>query len=1097
VYRFLLLSLATIAAVAPPVALAQFETAAVLGVIRDPTGGAVANCAVTLEGVDTGVTARAVTDSSGNYEFFNVRIGRYRVTAEHPGFKKAVSDLFTVSVSARQRVNLSLEVGDVTESVTVLEAAALLETDSSSRGTIIGRQQAVDLPLNGRAYADLALLTPGVTQALKGSVSGRDASYHVNGLRSSFNNFLLDGVENNAYGTSNQGFSNQVVQLSPDAVGEFKVTTNNYSAEYGRAGGAVISASLRSGTNDLHLTLWEFLRNTKLNAEGFFKPRFGKPTLVQNQFGVAAGGRIVKNKTFWFADYEGFRRSQKRLVFATLPSTESRQGILNLPLMDPYSGAPISGGRVPASQITPFAAKVLADLPAPNRAGAGSLGVGDNFESLPTATTPDNKGNFKLDHYFSRRVTSFFRYSHREVNAFEPPAIPGPSGGDSNGYVRVFNQSLAAGATYSVTPGSLIELRLGVTRTEGGKMPPNSGLPHIEQTYGIRGIPKDPRIGGGLNSQQVGGFTNFGRQSSNPQFQNPDVWNPRVNFSSIRGPHSLKFGYEYQRIDTEINDLAPVYGLSGYAGRFTSPTPGSGSELYNLADFLLGAQSTLEKTNFEVLDYRQRMHFFYVQDDWKAASRLTLNLGVRYEFATPQWEANNRLGNFDPNTNSLIFAKSGSLYDRALVDPDYNNWAPRLGLAYSLNRRTVLRSGYGVSYVHFNRMGGENILGFTGPFVLRVTQNQVAPAVPRGGQPLCAPGQTRGCFIRTQDGFPADFNDPAKFDPTRTRINYTPRDTRTGYVQSWHLTVQRQLSANAALDLAYVGSRGAKQLILGDYNQARPNRSDENLSIDQRRPIPGFSEIQISFGAGNTFYHSLQAKFEKKYSGGLYLINSFTWSKAIDNATGHLEEGFNGDTSRINFYNLKSERALSSFDTPLNNVTALIWNIPFGAGRRYGRDWNPFTNAVLGGWRVTLINNLRSGNPVNIYYNPSSAFRVCSSCRQRPNLLGPFQTENKDINRHFIAENIEIPTDRRFPFGNAGRNIGRTRGFAQADFGLYKEFPLPLREGARVEFRSEFFNLMNHSNFRGPNSARDSSSFGVVTSTFPARQIQFALKLYY
>jgi hypothetical protein len=337
VYRVLLLSLAAIAAVAPRAALAQFETAAVLGVIRDPSGGAVANCAVTLEGVDTGVTARTVTDASGNYEFFNVRIGRYRVTAEHPGFKKAVSDLFTVSVSARQRVNLSLEVGDVTESVTVLEAAALLETDNSSRGTIIGRQQAVDLPLNGRAYADLALLTPGVTQALKGVVSGRDASYHVNGLRSSFNNFLLDGVENNAYGTSNQGFSNQVVQLSPDAVGEFKVTTNNYSAEYGRAGGAVISASLRSGTNDLHLTLWEFLRNTKLNAEGFFKPRFGKPTLVQNQFGVAAGGRLVKNKTFWFADYEGFRRSQKQLVYATVPSMESRQGILNLPLMDPYS----------------------------------------------------------------------------------------------------------------------------------------------------------------------------------------------------------------------------------------------------------------------------------------------------------------------------------------------------------------------------------------------------------------------------------------------------------------------------------------------------------------------------------------------------------------------------------------------------------------------------------------------------------------------------------------------------------------------------------------------------------------------------------------
>ena len=776
---------------------------------------------------------------------------------------------------------------------------------------------------------------------------------------------------------------------------------------------------------------------------------------------------------------------------------ESRQGIVNLPLVDPYSGAPVSGGRAPASQITPFAAKVLGDLPAPNRAGAGSLGVGSNFESLPAETSPDNKGNFKVDHDFSDRVTSFFRYSHRELNQFAPPAIPGPSGGDSNGNVRVFNQALAGGVTYSVTPSSLLEFRLAFTRTEGGKMPVNAGLPHIEQTYGIRGIAKDPRIGGGLNSQQVSGFTSFGRQTSNPQFQNPDVWNPRVNYSTIGGPHALKFGYEYQRINTPINDLAPVYGRSAYSGRFSSPTPGTGSDLYNLADFLVGAQSTLEKTNFEVLDYRQRMHFFYVQDDWKAAPRLTLNLGVRYEFATPQWEANNRLGNFDPASNKLLFAKDGPLYGRALVDPDYNNWAPRAGLAYTLNNRTVLRSGYGISYIHFNRMGGENILGFTGPFVLRVTQNQVSPGVPRGGQPLCAAGQTRGCFIRTQDGYPADFNDPAKFDASRTRVNYTPRDTRTGYVQTWHFTIQRQLAADVSLDVAYVGTRGAKQLILGDYNQARPNTADGNLSIDQRRPIPGFSEIQISFGAGNTFYHSFQAKFEKKYSSGLYLINSLAWSKAIDNATGHLEEGFNGDTSRINFYDLKSERALSSFDTPVNNVTALIWDVPYGRGRRFGLGLNPIASAILGGWRTSLINNMRSGNPLNIYYNPSSAFRVCSSCRQRPNLRGPFQSGDKNINRYFIPENIEIPTDRRFPFGNAARNVGRTRAYYQADFGLYKEFALPVREGARVEFRSEFFNLLNHTNFRGPNPARDNSNFGVVTSAFPARQIQFALKLYY
>jgi hypothetical protein len=1076
-------------------ALSQFDTAAVLGTVTDSTGSAIAGAAVLLEGVDTGVVNRAVTDNNGNYQFLNVRIGRFRVTAEHPGFKRALSDVFTVEVSARQRVDLSLQVGDVTESVTVVEAAALLETDTSSRGTVIGQKQIVDLPLNGRAYADLTLLTPGTAPAMRGMRDGRDASYHVNGLRSSYNNFTLDGVENNSYGTSNQGFSNQVVQLSPDAVGEFKVTTNNFSAEYGRAGGAVINASLRSGTNDLHFTLWQFMRNTSLNAVGFFKPQFGKPVLIQNQFGAAAGGRIIRNKTFWFADYEGFRRVQKELRFANLPTMESRQGILGLPVRDPYTGAPYSGDRVPASVITPFAQRVLQDLPAPNRPGSGALGIGNNFESLLTARTPDNKGDFKIDHYISDRVTSFFRFSHRELNQFEPPTVPGPSGGNANGNVRVFNQAFAGAVTYSVTPASLLEFRLAVTRTEGGKTPVNAGEPHIEDTYGIRGIARDPRIGGGLNSQQVNGFTSMGRQTSNPQFQNPDVWNPRVNYSNLRGRHSLKFGYEYQSINTEINDLAPVYGRSQYAGRFSSPTPGSGSDLYNLADFLAGAQSVLEKTNFEVLDYRQRMHFAYVQDDFKVNSRLTLNVGVRYEFATPQWEANNRLGNFDPTTNSLVFASSGSIHNRALVDPDRNNWAPRIGFALAMTPKTVVRGGYGVSYVHFNRMGGENILGFTGPFVLRVTQNQVAPGV-TNGQPLCQAGQTRDCFLRTLDGFPADFNDPAKFDASRTRVNYIPRDARTGYVQSWHFTIQRQLARDLALDLAYVGNRGTKQLVLSDFNQGRPNELAENLTIDQRRPIPGFAEIQIAFSGGNTFYHSFQSKLEKKFSSGIYLLNSFTWSKAIDNAPGHLET-YNGDTSRVNWVDLRSERGLSSFDVPVNNVTALIWDVPFGRGRAYGRDMPAAVNAILGGWRTTLINNMRSGLPVNIFYAPSAAFRACSACNQRPSYLGgPIQSADQDINRYFVAESIQVPTDRRFPFGNLGRNVARSHNFYSADLGVFKEFPLP-REGARVEFRSEFFNLLNNTNFLAAQSRRDLANFGTITGTFPARQIQFALKLYY
>jgi hypothetical protein len=1082
-----------------PAALAQFENAAVLGTIHDATDAVIPGASVTLTNVNTGIERSGTTDASGNYQFLNVSIGQYQVAAAQDGFKKAVSEIFTVVVGARQRVGLRLDVGATSETIEVTGAALLIETDSSDRSTVIGSKQAVDLPLNGRSYADLALLAPGTSQALRGSLSGRNASYHVNGQRSSFNNFSLDGVDNNSYGTSNQGFSSQVVQLSPDAVGEFKVVTNNFSAEYGRAGGAVINAAYKSGTNDYHLTAWEFLRNTKLNAVGFFKPQFGKPNLVQNQFGAAGGGPIVKNRAFFFADYEGLRRRQSQLVFADLPTADMRNGLIGSPVVDPYTGTPYGGdgGTIPQSVQLPFAQKILADLPAANRPGVGAIGVDNNFESLPSEMLDDDKGNVKSDFYLNDTLTFFGRYSYRDLSWFNPDEIPGPSGGDSNGNVFARNIGFVGGTTWTMSPSSLLEVRVGFTHSRGGKSPVNASLPHISETYGITNIPQDDRIGGGLNSQQASGFSSWGRQTSNPQFQNPDVVNPRLNWSKILSSHTVKVGYEYQAINTDINDLAPVYGRSQYSGRFSAGGTAPNANIYNLADFFVGAQSLYELSTFRILKYRQRMHFGYLQDDWKVNPKLTLNLGVRYEFATPQWERDNRLGNFDPASNSLFFAKDGSTFGRALVKPDKNNWAPRIGFAYQLQPKTVIRGGYGVSYIHFNRMGGENLLGFTGPFYFRVTQTQTAPGKANGGIPLCGAGDSfSGCFVRTQDGFPADFLSEDQYSPSRARVNFQPTDNRTGYVESWHFSLQHQLGRDLAVDFAYVGNRGRKQLILSDFNQPLPNAAGGNLSLNARRPIDGFQEIQVAYDEGRTNYNSFQMKVEKKWSDGVYLLNSFTWSKAIDNAPGHLET-YNGDSSRINFYNVASERGLSSYDSPANNVTALIWDVPYGKGRRWGQDLNPFVNAVLGGWRTTLINTARSGYPVHIYYGPSAAFQACGGCRQRPNYVGgDLYGDKTDPNNYFNKNAVAIPADVTQPFGNLGRNVGRSSGFWQADLGVYKEFPLP-REGARVEFRTELFNLLNHTNFLAANGRADQGSYGVINSTFPARQIQFALKLYW
>jgi hypothetical protein len=803
------------------------------------------------------------------------------------------------------------------------------------------------------------------------------------------------------------------------------------------------------------------------------------------------GGPIKRNRAFFFGDYEGFRQRQSELQFAMVPTVDQKGGVIGEPVGDPYTGTPYGGGgdRVPESLQTDFSRLVLADVPNPNRSGSG-----DNFENVPKGTLDDDKGDVKVDLYGSDKLTFFGRYSHRDMQQFEPDEIPGPSGGNSNGHVRVKNKSFAAGATYTLNPVSILEARLGWTKTGAGKRPVDFDGPHVSDYYGIPGVPVEEEIGGGLNSHGVSGFDSWGRQTSNPQFQNPVVWNPRVNLSTIAGTHTLKFGYEYQRINTEINDLAPVYGQSSYSGRFSGL--GSGGNLSNLADFFVGAQSRLSMSRFEILQYRQRMHFGYFQDDWRVTPNLTVNLGLRYEFSTPQWEEDNRLGNFDPAAASLVFAQDGGIEDRSTLQPDYNNWAPRLGLAYKVSPKTVIRSAYGVSYVHFNRMGGENILGFTGPFYFSVSRNQVAPAVPNGGEPLCGAGQDfTTCFTRTQDGFPSNFVAPEQYSTLTSRVNYQPRDNRTGYVQSWHFTIQRELTRDFLLDVGYVGNRGVKQLILGDFNQARPNEAGENTPLQRRRPFQDYSFIQIAMSAGNTYYHALQTKLEKRWGNGLYFLNSYTWSKAMDNAPGHLEN-FNGDNSRINFRNLASERGLSSYDTTHNNVTSIIWELPFGRNRRWGSDWSGVVNALLGGWRTTVINTARSGYPVNVFYGPSSQFQVCSSCSPRPNAIGPIENPDKDIRNFFNLDNIVIPTDPTQPFGNLGRNAARTHGFGQLDFGLHKDFLLP-REGSRVEFRAEFFNLFNKTNFLAPNSRADQGNFGTINNTFPARQIQFALKAYF
>jgi hypothetical protein len=1064
---------------------AQFDTATVVGTVKDNSGGVIPGATVTLTNLDTGVAIVRVSEANGSYEFMTVRIGRYKLTAELQGFATAVAGNLQVTVGARQRVDLQLSPGQLTETVEVVAASTLLETESSQRNQLITGKQAVELPLNGREYSALALLSPGVRlSALNtgGNTTPREGSFNVNGMRSTFNNFLLDGLDNNAYGTSNQGFSNQVTQPSPDSVAEFKVVTNNMSAEYGRSGGATINVAYRSGTNRFSGAAWEFYRDTSLNATGFFKPASGvKPTLERNQYGFAFGGPIVKNKAFFFADWERFRQNRQLVTFQTIANPTQRQGILSVDVRNPITGDVYPAGtQIP---MTAFAQKVLAGLPNPTRTGTSN-----NYDLLQNFQNNNDKYNGKADFQLSSSLTLFARYGYRNVDNLDQPPLPLPSGGAGNGVTYAKSKQFGSGFTWARTGTSLLEGRFGWSTTTAGKNPLALGTPSALDAYGITGLPTDPRIAGGLPTQLITGYSDLGRQATNPQWQYPEMFNAKLNYTWVRGRHSLKTGYEYQYVMTEVQDVNPLYGRDTYNGNFSRPTGVAANNLYNLADFMLGLRAQYALSSILVANLRQRLQFGYVQDDYRVNDKLTLNLGLRYEYATPQWEKDNILTNYDPAAKKMITASSGSMADRALINPDRNNFGPRIGFAWSVMPKTVVRGGWGVSYIHFHRIGAANLLPINGPQVVNAVASQSNPLLPT--------------FRTTQQGYPVGFADPSQFNPLTANILYMPKDYRSSDVQSYFVSVQREIASNMLLDVAYVGNRANGVLSLANYNQAVPNNSAGSLSLQARRPIQEFSDITYAFNGGKSRYNALQVKYEYRMRRGLMLLNAFTWSQAKDNGAGSLENPNGNVPGPQDFYNMEADYALSGYNQPLNNTTSFVWELPFGQGRRWMKDANAVLDAIVGGWTFSGINTMTSGAPVTLTYTPAASFQVSGinqefrgSNNYRPNVTGDPYGDKNSTTSYFSTTNIVIPTDPSQPFGNAKRNEVSGPWFWQFDFVASKNFRIPVGPQTNLQIRFEAFNLMNRTNLQAPNGNRSSGAFGTITSTFDARQVQLGAKI--
>lgn len=564
----------------------------------------------------------------------------------------------------------------------------------------------------------------------------------------------------------------------------------------------------------------------------------------------------------------------------------------------------------------------------------------------------------------------------------------------------------------------------------------------------------------------------------------------------------MKFGYEFLAVRTEILDVNPLYGEDQYTGQFSKPTcaelsQASGCTIasdptsYNLADFIFGTPSIINLGNEAVVNLRQHVNSLYAQDDFRVTPKLTLNIGLRWEYSTPLFERDNNYSDFDPATDSMIKATSGSIYNRSLVHPDHHDFGPRLGLAYSFDSKTVVRAGYGISYTFFNRVGSA-LEGINAPQALFGVINQ---AIPAGGP---VPGN----FLTTQNSFTTGIDNPASFNPANSNVVYIPSNFKWPYIQNWFFSLQRELGANTLVEVAYNGNHSLNLPILADYNQAAPNAPGGTLGVAAREPIPTFGPITWVDPTGDNDYNGLSVRVEHRFSHGLYFLTSFTWGKALGDSEQGLEY-FSGyyQANPQNIYDLKAERGPSSFDVKLNNVTSIVYELPFGKVRDYAGNANPFLDAIIGGWELNTINTAHTGQPLNVFYSPSAANDVTGLSNDyrgenflRPNVSGSAASQStaQMLNTYFAGYTFTVPPSSA-PFGDLGRNAFRAPNFEQWDLAVDKNFRI--HEDIRVQFRSEFFNVLNNVNFGIPNTISNNSSFGQIRTTYPARQIQFALKL--
>ena len=1078
----------------PRAAAAQAVTGTILGTVTDNTGAVMPGVTVTVTQVETGQNRAYVTDSNGEYTAPSIPTGTYRVNAELQGFKSVTLEGIRVSVDQRVRIDVQLEVGAMTETVEIVATTPLVQSSSSDLSTTVQEEQIKALPLNGRNFVSLTRTVPGVMRGIPGSnIDGAgslawraSAAFSANGQRPRDNNYMLDGVDNNE-----TWLQTVVIFPSPDAIDEFKLQTSTYSAEFGRSLGGVVNLQLKSGANTYRGSAFEFFRNDAFDANNFFNNRAGrpKPDFTQNQFGGTLGGRLVRDRTFFFADYQGLRIDAGQTYLSTVPSMRMRNGDfgeINRVIYDPLTRQPFPNNVIPRERWDPASANIIAMLyPEPNTAGSVST-TGqpiNNYLINPTLTREDDQFDVKIDHVLTNANRFFGRYSFQNTVRNLPATLPhgdaGATFGAGTGDIDA--QSFAFNDTHTFGRGWLNEVRVGWNSIKFFMTPIDYGT-NPAAAVGIPGINLNEATSA-MTQLTFQTIRNLGANSNQPLITNQNDFQLFDNVTWLKGRHTVKVGGSITWRSREILNADTIVGNFGFNNNQTSNCAGQAtgcviqaSTGLDVASFLLGYAATKTRNLFDAETYTEKRpeYALYVQDDFRMTSRLTLNVGLRWDVFVPWVEVDDRQSNFDPSTGRFVVASPDAVIDgvhvgRYLQTYSKRDVAPRLGFAYDVSGdgRTVVRGGFGVFW-NFTPGGTSSSKAQNPPFLQSTALNTAAGAT----------------TLRVSEGLPP----PPGVDPDRPASGTTRSifdiHFRDGYARNWNINVQKQLGANYMVEVAYVGSQGRNMLLKGDPNQAPPvvGVTDPNVNRPYAAVSPALRSIGQVQSRGTLDYHGLLVKFQRRFADNFSVLNSYTWNKAID-----LNSDNDGGVTLTNVYDPQYNRGPSDYDVTHTLSSSWVYELPFARGRWYG------------GWQTSGILYLRSGLPFTVTQTQGVQ---STGTGNRPDRIADGKLDNPTIERWFDTSAFRSPADVTGTYGDSGRNILRGPGQFNIDFSVIKATRIANLD---TELRVEAFNLLNHPQFAQPNGNLGNPLFGQITAMLPnpscalcgttERNIQLAVKV--